>query len=262
MHLLRLGVLVAVIGLAVAWFGSRELHLRSFHASADHLRSSAGDLAALREAHAKLRAALPPENELTALRADRAAIVRLRNEIQAVRRGVEAREHPPSPATPVRAATLLEAPLAAAQWRNVGHATPAAAVETLLWAAAGGDVERLAETLVQAPETRARAEALFASLPPDLRREHATPERLMALMTASVIPLGSAQVVAEVPNPQGTVLVTSLESPSGQSRMVALSLRTDGQAWRVELPPAAVERYAAQLRNNRPAVQLGAVRVR
>lgn len=259
MRRLRLASLAAVIGLMAAWLAHRAVELGALRASAANLRSSADALAPLRAAHAKLLAARPSEMELATLREDQAALARLRNEIEAVRRSVEAREQSSVPVAPGRPATLLEARLAAAQWRNAGRATPAAAVETLLWAAASGEVERLVETLVLGPEARARAEALFASLPPNLRRENASPEQLMALMTASEIPLGHAQVVAEVPTPQGTMLVTQIESPSGQSRVVALALRTDGQAWRVDLPPTAVERYAAKLHQSTAAVQMGVV---
>jgi hypothetical protein len=85
-------------------------------------------------------------------------------------------------------------------WKNQGQATPEAAVETMLWAAAGGDLSALKNTLALAPDTQSKAADLLASLPSGISETYASPEDLMALLVAGNVPLDSAQVVAKQVN--------------------------------------------------------------
>ncbi len=56
------------------------------------LRDDRRELARLRDENQRLAAALPPAVKLEELRADRAAVLRMRSEIERARRGLEARE--------------------------------------------------------------------------------------------------------------------------------------------------------------------------
>ncbi|MBL9199099.1 MAG: hypothetical protein JNL39_01280 [Opitutaceae bacterium] len=68
------------------------------------------EIARLREENARLAAALPPAGTLEALRADRAAVARLRREIETTREKLETRERalaaPPAAAAPAPALKL------------------------------------------------------------------------------------------------------------------------------------------------------------
>ncbi len=101
-------------------------------------------------------------------------------------------------ATP-QAVAISQLPLGewspATRWRNRGQATPQAALETALWAAAGGDVASLRQTLFFGEETRTKAEALLAQLSSAARERYATSEDLVAEFTVKSIPLGWAQLV-------------------------------------------------------------------
>ena len=83
--------------------------------------------------------------ELERLRGDRAALERLRREVGSLRKSIAGMR-----SIPVRKSKDVDAPLditeelvASNTWRNMGHETPSAAVETVLWAAAGGDTDLL-----------------------------------------------------------------------------------------------------------------------
>lgn len=70
-----------------------------------------------------------------------------RTELAAVRVRLEnAKRAEPPPG--VREHFAVGAIIPAAEWRNVGHATPRATLEAVLWAAAGGDVDTFTNNLL------------------------------------------------------------------------------------------------------------------
>jgi hypothetical protein len=196
----------------------------------------------------RLEAQIPSSAEIARLQENREAVTKLAREFKELRASDEAQRTPlPSPA----GRRMRDEALAAESWRNAGRSTPEAVLETTLWAAAGGDVETLTGCLWLDPSARERAEALFAGLPEQARREFGTPERLLASMTVADILLGNARILGEYPEADGTELVVRLENVSGRSRNVLLTLRRHGSDWSLAMPGAIVERYAAKLR--RPA---------
>lgn len=250
-------VFLAVFTVAIgAWLFARHDRLEELRREAARLRPAAGTLSALQEANARLAATRVPAKELESLRADHAAIARLRNQIEAVKRSLDAPPRPAAAASGLAAPTLLDGPLSPQQWRNAGRETPAATVETMLWAAAGGDIAAMADTLELSPEARRKAEALRTLLSAESPAGISNPDQLVALMAAMDMPTGSAQVVAEVPQPEGTLLVASVADIYGHHRAVALSLRTDGNGWRIVVPPSAVDRFAARLDERADALHL------
>lgn len=80
-------------------------------------------------------------------------------------------------------------------WKNRGRNTPAATLETIFWAAVGGDLTTLKNTLLPDEEMRAKAETLFSKLPAGSRSLVTTPEELIAATVGRSIPLGEARVV-------------------------------------------------------------------
>jgi len=159
---------------------------------------------------------------------------------------------------------------AAAEWRNEGRATPRAAIATLLWAATGGDLVALRNTLQFDDTSRAMAHAWYESLPLGGRSLYATPEDLVAAATLASIPATEAQLswlhetdkdraivgilVAEPatakPAPPGYQPAVgnfppALTGPS-RYRVVVLNLQRTLDGWRVNVPTAAIDRLAKQ----------------
>ena len=258
-------VLLAIFAAAVcAFLTGRQSDLSRLRTRAAQLAGASGELSQLRAENERLRTARASEGELESLRADHATIARLRNEVAAVQRSLDkdtqSNESKPGDAVP-QPATLLDHELTKDQWRNAGRKSPAATIETMLWAAASGDVGNVAGTLEMSDETRRKADALYASLPRKIREDYGGVDNLVALLTAKEAPMGAASVVAEVPDPHGTVLVTSFKDFYGHSRLVALSLRTDGNAWRIDVPPSAIDRYAAIILADPKSVEVSPLRV-
>jgi hypothetical protein len=133
----------------------------------------------------------------------------------------------------------------AAAWKYQGQATPEAAVETMLWAATGGDLSTLKNTLALAPDTRSKAADLLASLPPAASQTYASPDDLMALLVAGNVPLDSAQVVAKQINQDGQVIeYLRLKDSDGRTRQVFLTLQKLSDSWRLTVPASALDPIA------------------
>ncbi|MGC4071177.1 MAG: hypothetical protein QM760_01390 [Nibricoccus sp.] len=69
--------------------------------------------------------------------------------------------------------------------QNVGKATPAAALQTLLWAAMKGDDQVMTKILGWDPKVRPQAQALIDGLPAEMRARYPTPEAVTALVFAN-----------------------------------------------------------------------------
>lgn len=226
-------------------------------------RDQAEERARLKAANQRLVAAQPTVEQLEELLAKQTALEQLRSQIAAVHRR---EEEAGRAATAQRLAgaernvairSLKGNSLTVEQWQNAGQATPDAAFQTTLWAAAAGDIDTLAEILVFDPEVKSRAAETFARLPEPLRNDLGTPERLVALMTALDVPLGSASILAEFPAPTETRISALLIDPEGNPKTAIFSLRADGDRWRLIVPANVARKYADTLRAP-PAAGAGA----
>ena len=202
------------------------------------------------------------EKELARLRTDREALPRLRAEVASLRKSVDETRPLPGRArkNDANAAPDISKELApAAAWKNRGYETPADAIETALWAAAGGDTEVLMKSLVFEESAKRKAEALFASLPEDVRRRYRGPEELVAFMTAKDVPLEGARIIARADEKaEERKIAVQLKNAAGSVRQLQIGVRKMADGWRLVMPESAVERYAAGLKApTAEAVQVG-----
>ncbi len=210
------------------------------------------DRAQLERENRRLLAAQISTDGLQKLQAERTAVSSLLREIESMRRRADviARNGSATAENAIKH-SLTDGPVPARFWRKAGQATPAAAFETALWAGAGGNVESLAGLLIFDPVAQTKANAIFAALPAAMQQELSTPDRLIALLVAKDVPLGSAEILTQATpaDPSAdTKLAAKLTDADGKSKEVHLSLRATDGSWRFVVPPDAVEKYAAQLR--------------
>lgn len=151
------------------------------------------------------------------------------------------------------ASTIPDAITPTAALKNAGRQTPEAATETLLWAAAGGDVDTLAAGLVLAPAAKARADAWFAGLPEATRREYGSPEKVMALLIArDAAKLGGMQILGQrALSPEAVGVRMRFADTEGNVKDDNFLLHQGGDGWRLVLPEASVEKFARQLAGRR-----------
>lgn len=218
------------------------------------LRERSDQLAAERALNRRLASEQVAAGELERLRADREALGRLRRELAEL----EGAAPKPPIARKDEAGEAMRTSVPASEWKNAGRATPHAAVETALWAAAGGDIERLAELLTLGPEARRRAEAVLAGLPAEVRAEYPTPEKFAALFTARDVPPGAAMTLypTKARNDHEVTLRVELEHREAAergtrhaARGALLTLRRFGDGWKLVVPESAVAKYVATLKS-------------
>jgi hypothetical protein len=239
-----LGCLAVTLGLGLAW---QRLQMRPLQAELEVLRDQARETGRLQVQHAKLAAAQVPKAEVERLRSDRAAITRMRSEVESLRAKAEMKSRPEPAKTPERFGMGVDMP--AAEWRNAGGATAAAALETVLWAAAGGEVEAFAKRIRFDAAARAAALELLQSLPPAERARHSSPEGLMAFLSIKDVPIGTATVTTWSGRPDTLQSASvTLAAPGEKLRRVSLVFVRDGEEWKLRATEAAVAKYAAALR--------------
>lgn len=228
--------------------------------------------------------------ERAALRSRRSELIRLQAErqrlrdtmIQAMRRASlreaeAANAQPPAPIEPPAIAApagLVPGEWAASgTWANRGQSTAPAAVETVLWAAASGDVPTLVVLLELDDATRSKAADLLGRLPAEARNAFGSAEGLIAIATMKNIPRTEAQVAwfheadadyavvgLLLGDAEADGTAESIRSPAegaGEppptltdrriSKLAYLTLHRSASGWRLMVPATAVDRLAREL---------------
>lgn len=248
---------LVVVGILAVAGGAGQLHQwqqrAELQADLAILRESGHELARLRGERSRLQANQLPEAQLQQMRVDRAAIARLRREIESLKGRIDTSMPADEPTPPAQAGddapSVTRGTVAEKYLRNMGRATPAAALETAFWAATGGDIDTLVGILALEGDARTAAEQILASLPASVRSEYRTPEHLVALLTAKDIPLTGIQITPpRKDDPAGTRVLARVPAADGKSRTVAVSLRQYGSDWKLVVPRSAVEKYGQTLK--------------
>lgn len=246
-------LILALVVVALVVLGGQRRTAAKLCGEIAQQRAEATVRARLNAKARQLAASQVSPEELEGLRAERSAVASLRAEIETMKRRAETIAR----AATERSAVAIEPkaiPLSmkdgvvyAHLWANAGDSTPEAAFETALWAGVGGDIEKLASLLAFDAAAQTKAEAIFANLPAAMQQELVTPQRLIALLVAKDVPLGSARIWAQYGGPTDAKISAQLVDPAGKSKSVQLFLRTDADKWRFVVSEKIVERYATRL---------------
>jgi hypothetical protein len=207
---------------------STEIHLRARIAA---MRVGDGTLARLRREHARLQALLNDGDRQFS------AVPYLDSSINGGDAGT-LRQGGPS--------LRIGSWAAPEDWRPCGNATPDAAIESTLCAAAHGDLSSLKATLEFDGDALAKAESILADLPDSSRRQYASPEDLLAVIVAGSIPLDSAQLVARQQDGSDNVTeYVRLKNAEGATRQVSISLHQGPDGWRLSIPATVTDQIRA-----------------
>lgn len=252
------GVLLVAAG-GGWWLQSSEARVLDDELAA--MKAKTSELAGVQAEGRRLAAQQANAGELEQLRADHEALGRMKAELASLnaRAGerakaarVELERLDENPATPPGAGPML----AAAEWKDAGRASPAAAVETLLWAARNGNREAVAQTLWLDPTSRKAALAMMAGLSAEAQSRYGTPEQLLAELVAKDLAIGGMQVMkTQVWEDKAAGVVNlRLKSPDGVFKETMLRATLRDGAWKLWMPEGAVENYAAAVKGGATTV--------
>ena len=236
---------LGLLAVGLACFGALLLTQRQKAAQlrdeVNDLRREKRTLAGLRAEHALLTGQQAPADELQRLRDDHEAIQRLRSEIDDLKNRLTA----PAPAAPADSLSLVPA----SEWKNAGRATPAAAFESVLWAAKHGDVDALIGMLdFRAGGADRKLEELFAGLPAEVRAQYGSPEKLFATcLAAHIRPAVAAMGVVPQEDPGSkntTITKVLIEGPQGRQKGTTYVFVRYPDGWRFVVPSQLVASYA------------------
>jgi hypothetical protein len=229
-------------------------------AESEHAHLQRAELDALRRQRSRLLALQPTSDEHSQLQ----SAVAFRAERQ---RAIENAEHERREARRFPVGEWIPE----TQWVDCGQSTPRAAVQTMLWASAGGDTGRLASLLHVDEDTRAKLDEVFATLPAHARATYASAEQLLAAFTAKSIPPGDTQIVWQqqseenavvcfwIKNPAASLSIEAPEKPASDPKVppmlppnpkrsqALLALRRFDHGWRIIVPSFAIDGLAREL---------------
>lgn len=166
--------------------------------------------------------------EVVKIRAEIAALEQRAEEQPALR--PEVTDAPATNRDPEKAMTRLE------YFQNVGQATPAAAFQTLVWAALKGEEKTMAQTIGLDEGSRQKVlELMSASLSEAEREKYPTPESVLALFLAkALVRVSSLQFVETEPKNALNATVT-VRGLMGNDQKLPMRLGANGwQLWEGE----------------------------
>ncbi len=229
---------LALVAGAALWLQRQAA--AQLHDEIAQLQEKQRELARLRAEHARLMVAQPSAAELEQLRNDRAALERLRGELNQLKARTD---------EVTRAAERAALPLTpAANWTHAGRATPAAAVETLFWAAANHDPETIASMLNFDPQLRRAVDLFFGVLPETVRTKYGTVEMLIGQFMAEELAVAAMGVVQEKPTGGDAAdLMVRVQNQEGFGREKRLTFKRGDDGWRLAVSPGTVQNIANQI---------------
>ena len=244
-------VLVGIAALVVFCLVERKEQERNWRLEleAARLERLHANRLSLQEENDRLRQVLASTSDLAVLRRRNQEIERARNAINALDLQIRSLKRnlgqPTDPVWPEGAAVIP-----ASEWRFAGQGSPADTIESVLWAACAGDVDRLAGLLALNPSTKAQADAFFAGLPDVSRAQFGTSERIVATLIAAQMPTDYAAMATfreADPDPSSALLGVRIQDGTGNQRDLTFKLQREQDNWRLDVPTSAVVNIVRQL---------------
>lgn len=234
-----LGLLLLGLSVVIGVQRSTNAELRN---QRQVLNARLEQLVHLQDAQARLRLAVVSAEELSRLESEKELSVRLREDIARLKARIDRRTTPPSNMVDV-----------AASWRNVGQATPADTLQSVLWAALTGETEKLVSMIAFDAESKAVAQALYDSLPLETRAQYGSVERVIAVMMAGRMPLHfrSLAMIEQTEKSDGDVSARFKLQSKGAAKEITFSFQRDASGWRLSVPASVIVRFQRSLNADR-----------
>lgn len=144
------------------------------------------------------------------------------------------------------------------QLRNIGHDTPAACVETALWASLDGDVETLASIICIPQAGRGKIDAYIGTLPKD-RSNFRTAEEMVALAFAFEVSSSWSEFTGfdeRITAPgEAVVTIRGINRTSNESKSARIRLKQSETGWQIVPGNRVFEEYDSFVRRAEMAIE-------
>jgi RNA polymerase sigma factor (sigma-70 family) len=171
-------------------------------------------------------------------------LLRLRAEVSARRRQNENHGKAQSdahlarlPQTEANFPAVLDAPTVplspAADWANVGNASPAAVMQTLNWAMAKHDANVIPSLIAWDADAKAKVEALFATAPEAVRQKFGSIDGVLYAMLSDIPPIAGFAVVSQNIQGDEDTLIEQHQYQDGRVRQNQVTLHQFDDGWRI-----------------------------
>ncbi|MFT3869989.1 MAG: hypothetical protein QM715_16185 [Nibricoccus sp.] len=140
------------------------------------------------------------------------------------------------------------------RWKNLGQASPRDTLHSVIWAATGGEVDALVSLLAFDAESRAAADNMFASIPPESQALFPSADKLVATIIAGRLPtnLTAAEIVEQTEASSDAILAKIRLQRSHKSndavREVNFRFQRTGTDWRVVVPASVIAEFTRSLK--------------
>ncbi len=132
---------------------------------------------------------------------------------------------------------VLDAPTVplspAADWANVGNASPTAAMQTLNWAMSKHDANVFSSLVAWDADAEAKAEALFAAAPESVRQKFGSVDGVLYAMLSDIPPIAGFAVVSQNIQGDEDTLIEQHQYQDGRVRQNQVTLHQFGDSWRI-----------------------------
>jgi hypothetical protein len=235
---------------ALAGFGVQHTRTQVLQARVAALAAEAALLNELSHENARLRKQAPTVETLDNLRREHAALEAQRAELRERSERLEKKTAVrAAPAAPGATQPLMAKAAPPAAWKFEGNATSRSALNSVIWAAVGGDTVALTKLITLDENGRAAVQEVFDRLPAETRAEFGSPEGIVATFAAARMPLNVESVVVENETVRDGVTTLQLQISRGETNQknVAMRARQTPEGWKIVVPDALVERYMLTL---------------
>jgi len=196
----------------------------------------------------RLKQVLASVGDLAALQTRYQNIKSMRNAIDALNLQVRSLKRtlgqPADPVWPDGAEVIRSS-----EWKFAGQGSPADTLESVLWSARTGDVDRLAGLIALDQNSKAKADAFFAGLSEDARAQYGSSEKIIATLIAAQMPTDYAAMATfrEVDSDSNALLGVRIQEGTGTQRDLTFRFQRDQDEWRLDMPTSVVGTLARQL---------------
>jgi RNA polymerase sigma factor (sigma-70 family) len=132
---------------------------------------------------------------------------------------------------------VLDAPTVplspAADWANVGNASPTAAMQTLNWAMSKHDENAFSSLIAWDADAKAKVEALFAAAPETVRQKFGSIDGVLYAMLFSLPPIAGFAVVSQNIQGDEDMLIEQHQYQDGRVRQNQVTLHHFDDGWRI-----------------------------